>query len=101
RAVGAQAHTTSIDLLAAGSYVPMYASALLPARRRLHRSDVDLPHLEHRGHGALGACLVGVGEQLHEPRRDDLPREAEAVLDPAPRPLLPTAGEPPRGQCHL
>ena len=45
--------------------------------------EVDLGHLEHRLHRALGALGVGAGEHLVELPRDDLPRQAEAVLEPA------------------
>ena len=57
-------------------------------RRRLDRGDVDLPHLEHRRHRPLGLLLVRVREQLDQPRGNDLPREAEAILQPAARAFL-------------
>ena len=55
--------------------------------------DHDLPHLQHRGDRALRALRVGVGDQLVEDARHDLPRDAVAVLEPAARTLLPSIGE--------
>ncbi len=46
-------------------------------------------HLQHRLHGALGALRVGVAEQLAQPVGDDLPAQAEPVLEPAALSLLP------------
>src|SRR5215208_6815187 len=62
--------------------------ALRLRRRPLERSDVDLLHLEHRGHHTLRLLAVGVAEQLGQALRDDLPREAEPVLEPAARALF-------------
>src|SRR5581483_8092048 len=76
------------------------SSAIRRARLRarllrgpLEPGDLDLPHLEHRRHHALGALPVRVGEELLEAPRDDLPGDAEAVLEPAARPLLAALGE--------
>src|SRR5437867_1248408 len=55
--------------------------------------DLDLLHLVHRRRHALRPLGVGIGEQLDEPGRDDLPRQAESVLQPAARALLPALGE--------
>ena len=57
-------------------------------RRRAERCDVELLHAEHRLHRALGASRIGIAEQLRERPRHDLPREAEAILQPAARAFL-------------
>src|SRR5215218_6503648 len=62
--------------------------------RVLERGDVDLPHLQHRGHHALRRLRVGIVEQLLQPPRDDLPGHPEAVLEPAARALLAALAEP-------
>ena len=75
---------------AAGRHDPLAAPS---RRRRFELVDLDLPHLQHRGHDPLGLLLVRIGEQLDEHLRDDLPRHAELVLQPAARALFPTLGE--------
>lgn len=45
--------------------------------------DVDLDHIHHRLHRPAGAVLVGIFNQLHQPRRSHLPEDAPAVLKPA------------------
>src|SRR4029453_12521349 len=55
---------------------------LLPRRRLLEAGDVDLPHPEHGLHGPAGPLGVPVAEQLAQPVRDDLPREAVLFLNP-------------------
>src|SRR5207245_11471039 len=44
-------------------------------------------------HGSLATGLVWVGQQLCHADRDDLPRQAVAVLEPPARALLATLGE--------
>jgi two-component system response regulator (stage 0 sporulation protein F) len=58
----------------------------------LQRSDVDLDHRHHRLEGPLRPARVGVGQQLGEPSRHDLPREAELVLEPAALDRLTAVG---------
>jgi hypothetical protein len=63
-------------------------------RRRLRRAPARRPrfaHLEHRLHRPAGTLRVGVVDQLAQPARDDLPRQPEAVLEPAARPGLAAA----------
>jgi hypothetical protein len=64
-----------------------------PVRRGTHGGDVDLAHLHHRVPRALDPLGVGVGEELVHARRDDLPGDAEAVLQPAARAFLAAVGE--------
>src|SRR5262245_13862546 len=44
--------------------------------------DVQLGHLQHRLHGPARALRIGVGQQLAEDVRHDLPRQAVPVLEP-------------------
>src|SRR6202040_1333827 len=44
---------------------------------------VDLGHLQHGLHGAFGPLRILVAQQLAKNRGDDLPGEAELVLQPA------------------
>src|SRR4051812_6040592 len=60
-------------------------------RRSLQLRAVELPHREHRLHHALHLRRVGVGHELVEQRGDDLPREAEAILQPPALALLTPA----------
>src|ERR1700687_3200102 len=62
--------------------------ALLTVSRSLKGGDVDLAHLEHRVRGSPRPRGILVTQQIHEGRRDDLPREAELVLQPAALALL-------------
>jgi len=57
----------------------------------LELRDVELRHLEHRLHRALRAVAVRALEHLVELLRDDLPRQAEAILEPAARAGLAAA----------
>src|SRR5436190_9028001 len=50
--------------------------------------DVELHHLHHRLHDPPGFLGVLVADQLHEHGRDDLPRHAELVGEPAAGDLL-------------
>ena len=90
----------------AGVVRPTPRSLGVGVRRVLQRLDVDLLHLQHRLHGALGAPRVGVAQQLAEPLGDDLPAQAEPVLEPAaltflaaPSVSATTAGRPRPGPC--
>src|ERR1700731_4441626 len=49
----------------------------------LERGDVDTLHLHHRIEGAPGAGGIGIPDQPDELARTDLPRNAEAVFQPA------------------
>src|SRR6185312_7952100 len=53
---------------------------------RFERRDVDLLHFHHGEEGALRRLRLRVPEELHDPERLDLPREAELVLEPPARP---------------
>ena len=44
---------------------------------------VELDHLHHRFHHSLYLLLVLAADELHETSRDDLPRDAELIGDPA------------------
>src|SRR5215211_5505880 len=61
--------------------------------RLLERRDLDLAHLEHRGHDALRRLGLGAGEQRGEPGGGDLPGDAEAILEPAARAVLAALAE--------
>src|SRR5215213_6379390 len=63
------------------------------ARGLLERRDVELAHLQHRGHRALGDAGVGVGDELLKAGRHDLPGHPEAVLQPAAWALLAALGQ--------
>src|SRR5262249_49702563 len=52
-------------------------------RGALERGDVDAPHLHHRVEDASCAGGIGAADQLDELVRNDLPRNAKAVLYPA------------------
>src|SRR4051794_39431392 len=54
----------------------------------LRARDVDLAHGEHLVHHPLRPGAVGVGQQLEQPGRYDLPGQAELVLEPATPALL-------------
>src|SRR6516162_4387784 len=51
---------------------------LRPSQRR----DIDLAHLQHRAHDPLRRFGISVHQHLGQRLRDDLPREAEPVLEP-------------------
>src|SRR5690606_9961602 len=57
--------------------------------------DVDLLHLQHGLHGPVGARPVGIAEQARQRARNDLPGDAEAVLQPTALAGLPALDEPP------
>src|SRR5207237_8427469 len=72
---------------------PGAAILLRRCRCPFQRPDVDLPHLQHRGHDALRLLPIRILEQLRQPRRADLPRQAEPVPAPAAGAFLPAVGE--------
>ena len=72
------AHASDV---AAGEAARQPASS--PSCARLQRVDVQLLHLQHRLHGPPRLLRVGVAHVLAELPRDDLPRDAEPVLEPA------------------
>src|SRR5438876_1565899 len=53
--------------------------------------DVELLHLEHRLHGGFRVAGLGVAQHLAEHLRNDLPRNAESVLQPAAGSFLAAA----------
>src|SRR5437773_6807282 len=59
----------------------------------LQALDVELLHLHHRLHDALRYCGIGIAEELRQRGRNDLPRQAELVLEPAAHLLLSAGGE--------
>src|SRR5216684_421295 len=59
----------------------------------LEAFDVDLLHLHHRLHDALRDCGIGIAQELRQSGRNDLPRQAELVLEPAAHLLLSAGGE--------
>src|ERR1700752_2256443 len=67
-----------------GRFAPTRAAARAGAVRGvLHHLEVDLLHLQHRLHRALAALRVGVAQELPHPLGDDLPAQAEPVLEPS------------------
>src|SRR5438477_12546278 len=56
------------------------------------RADVELAHFEHSVRGALRLVPVGIRHHLAKHCRDDLPRHAVAIFEPAAGLGLP-AGE--------
>src|SRR5919109_2530420 len=60
--------------------------------RPLQLCDVELLHLEHRGHHALRFFGVLVVQHLEQDCRHDLPGHAEAVLEPTALHFLPARG---------
>src|SRR5258707_5209715 len=63
------------------------------ARRLLEFFDIDLGHLQHGLHGAFRSLRILVAQQLAENGGDDLPGEAELVLQPAAAIRAATGGE--------
>src|SRR5438105_2386601 len=57
--------------------------------------QVELLHAEDRLHAPGGAALVGAGQHLLPAGRDDLPRQAVPILQPAADTLLAALGELP------
>src|SRR5258708_6440608 len=51
--------------------------------------DIDLAHLQHRAHDPLRRFGISVRQHLRHGLRDDLPREAELVLEPPAGALFP------------
>src|SRR5438132_1396856 len=49
----------------------------------LERGDIDALHLHHRAERASRPGGIGIADHLHKLARNDLPRKAEAVFDPA------------------
>src|SRR5881397_3322296 len=69
------------------------APRLSPLGGPLQRVDVELLHLQHRRHGALGLFGVRARQQLAQDRGNHLPRNPEAVLEPAALDFLTTRRE--------
>src|SRR5512146_1748433 len=66
------------------------------------RADVELLHLHHRLHHASRALGIGILDELEQRRRDDLPGQAEPVLEPPALTFLSAAGrELPPQLVHL
>src|SRR5687767_12171528 len=61
--------------------------------RALQSGDVDLLHLQHGSHDALGLGGILVAQHLRQDGRDDLPRHAEPVLEPPALHFLAAGGE--------
>src|SRR5262249_29688924 len=64
-----------------------------PVGGGLQCRQVELAHLQHRLHRAVGALRVGVREHLFHAGRHHLPGEAEAVPEPTALALLSAVGE--------
>src|SRR5258708_4245 len=62
--------------------------------RLLERGEVELAHLEQRFHHF--GRIAGFRVSHHPPQRggNDLPRDAESILEPAARSVLSALGEP-------
>src|SRR6476469_2103737 len=54
--------------------------------------DVELGHLEHGLHGPFGGGRVATAQVVVQLSRHDLPRDAEAILQPAAHTRLAAAG---------
>ena len=67
-------------------------SPTLPLIRVFQRFDVDLLHLEHCVHHAFGFFRILVVQHVDQNRRNDLPRHAEFVLEPAARGFFAAIG---------
>jgi hypothetical protein len=61
--------------------------------RPFQRRQVDLAHLQHRLHDALRLVGIFVHQHLRQRFRDDLPREAELVLEPTAGSLFAALGK--------
>src|SRR2546422_8170032 len=59
----------------------------------LQAFNVDPLHLHHRLHDALRYCGIWIAQELRQRGRNDLPRQAELVLEPAAHLLLSAGGE--------
>src|SRR5450759_5421805 len=62
----------------------------LAIERPTQRGDVDLAHGQHGLHGSSGALRVGIAQHLAHLARDNLPRHAVAILQPAAPPSRST-----------
>src|ERR1700716_2134200 len=62
----------------------------------LERCDVELAHLQQRLHNFRGVPGFWVRHHRSERGRDDLPGDAEAILQPAPGSLFAATG----GEAH-
>jgi hypothetical protein len=71
--------------------LPATTTPPLPARSR--PSISIFPICSIAAMARLRLLAVGVGDQLIETPRDDLPRDAEAVVEPAARPVLAALAE--------
>src|SRR2546423_8820856 len=60
----------------------------------LERGEIELAHLQQRLHDFRGVPLFRVGQHLAQRGRNDLPRHAEAILEPAARSWFATVCEP-------
>ena len=65
---------------------------LLPVAGFLQRADVEFFHFEQRLHDAIGFLRVGVAHEFADVGRNDLPGEAELVLEPAAHAFLASVG---------
>jgi hypothetical protein len=72
--------------------MPLSVASRRGGRGVLQDLHVDLPHLEHRVQRALAARRVRVAQEFAHPVRDDLPAEAEPVLQPAAGSRLAAVG---------
>src|SRR5260370_41730679 len=62
--------------------------------RLLQGGDVELAHLQQRFHHLCRAPRFRVAHHLAQRGGDDLPRDAEPILEPAARSFLATGAEP-------
>src|SRR5688500_16436465 len=71
---------------------PPRARSFRSVVRALERSNVDLPHLQHRVHDTLVRICGVVAREFLEPLWDDLPGDAELVFAPPAWAWLATVG---------
>src|SRR5574340_43763 len=61
----------------------MCAPQCSACRRAFERGDVEFLHAHHRHHCAVDTAGVRIGDEVDQPIRHDLPRQAVAVGEPA------------------
>src|SRR6476659_2817111 len=86
--------------------VAVTVTAFSPVRLRLRggalkRRDVELLHLQHRLHHAVRLGAIRIAEQARQRGRNDLPGDAELVLEPAALLDLSAGAEPVPEVVHL
>src|SRR5207248_10911718 len=63
-------------------------------QRAMSGGTIELAHLQDRSHDFRGVPLLRLGQNLPQRGRNDLPRPAEAILEPPARSRFATVCEP-------